>query len=95
MSLRLSETSCSSQEGSQLCVLSLSLSLSLSESCVVIDQTPAGVCSKLSKLLKLQDTDGRGRVGASVFKRSLARAGAPLSEKEFSTLASVIVEHGR
>ena len=75
--------------------LCLSVSLSLSESCVVIDQTPAGVCSKLSKLLKLQDTDGRGRVGASVFKRSLARAGAPLSEKEFSTLASVIVEHGR
>jgi Ca2+-binding EF-hand superfamily protein len=56
--------------------------------------TPGGKATQLLKLLKLQDADGSGHVSASVLKRSLARAGAPLSEDEFSALASVIVERG-
>jgi hypothetical protein len=57
--------------------------------------TPLGKATQLHKLLKLQDSEGCGRVGASAFKRSLARAGAPLSDDEFNTLASVVSEHGK
>ena len=58
--------------------------------------TPCGNAAQLVKLLKLQDADGSGHVSASVLKRSLARAGVPLSEEEFTALASVVVErkHG-
>ena len=57
--------------------------------------TPLGKATQLHKLLKLQDSEGCGCVGASAFKRSLARAGAPLSDDEFNTLASVVSEHGK
>ena len=49
---------------------------------------------RLGKTLKMLDKERSGVVGPAALRRSLARTGVPLSDDEFSSLASVVSSKG-